>query len=147
RDVLTSESRVAGLLQMLHTNKQYTILESLFFGELHATNAMWKAITRVYDPFATLDPTKQLDHVGLSPVGIGHLFREYFFELDTFLGSPVGHVWLSPGSTVELFEIHTRRVLEERAAEQSIESLKKSDKSLTQEDDLSTAVKEDNRSD
>jgi hypothetical protein len=28
----------------------------------------------------------------LSPVGILHLFREYFFELPTFLGSPVGHV-------------------------------------------------------
>ena len=38
----------------------------------------------------------------LSPIGIIHLYREYFFEFNSFLGPPVGHVWLSPGGTVEL---------------------------------------------
>src|SRR5664279_3786283 len=33
----------------------------------------------------------------LSPVGLVNLFREYFFEFDTFLGTPVGHLWISPG--------------------------------------------------
>ncbi|GAB2979326.1 hypothetical protein [Saccharothrix stipae] len=38
----------------------------------------------------------------MSPVGVIHLFRQYFFELTSFLGTPVGHVWISPGTTVEL---------------------------------------------
>ena len=50
-----------------------------------------------------------MKRVALSPISVVHLFRQYFFELDTFLGTPVSHVWLSPGSTVELIEIHTRR--------------------------------------
>jgi hypothetical protein len=40
----------------------------------------------------------------LSPIGILHLFREYFFELGSFLEPPVGHVWVSLGGTFELIE-------------------------------------------
>ena len=58
----------------------------------------------------------------LSPVGMIHLFRQYFFEFDSFLGPPVGHVWLSPGGTVELIEVSTRRTLTERAYEQAVET-------------------------
>ena len=50
----------------------------------------------------------------LSPIGIIHLYREYFFEFDSFLGPPVGHVWLSPGGTVELIEVSTRKTLTEK---------------------------------
>ena len=44
----------------------------------------------------------------LSPVGLINLYREYFVELDTFLGPPVGHVWVSPGGSLELYEVSSR---------------------------------------
>jgi hypothetical protein len=80
----------------------------------------------------------------LSPVGLVNLFRQYFFEFDTFLGSPSGHVWLSPGSMVELIETSTRRTLVERTAEQSEETTRKTEETLTEQDDVADAVKEDN---
>ena len=52
------------------------------------------------DPLAYIDPN---DRSGvLSPIGFVHLFRQYFFDLGTFLGEPVEHVWLAPGTTIEL---------------------------------------------
>ncbi|MEV4582168.1 hypothetical protein AB0K16_53965 [Nonomuraea jabiensis] len=78
---------------------------------------------------------------GLSPVGLVNLFREYFFEFDTFLGGPVGHLWISPGGMVEVVESSTRRTLVERTAE---ETSHKVEESLTEQDDLADAVKEDN---
>ena len=67
---------------------------------------------RLSDPFLEIDPRDGLHGVSVSPLGIVHYFRQYFFELDSFLGSPVGHVWLAPGSTVELVESSTRRGLD-----------------------------------
>jgi len=148
RGVLAAESRTAGMLALLAEGARHNVLESLFYSGGNTRDALWAALGRVDDPFATIDPTgKLLEQVGLSPIGIAHLFRQYFFELDTFLGTPVGHVWLSPGSTVELIEVHTRRVLMERLVEQSIESIRKSESSLMQQDDLADAIKEENRSD
>ncbi|MDX3383236.1 hypothetical protein PV682_17440 [Streptomyces niveiscabiei] len=80
----------------------------------------------------------------LSPVGLVNLFREYFFEFDTFLGPPVGHLWLSPGGTVEVVETSTRRTLVERTAEQSETSTRKTEEALTEQTDLADAVKESN---
>jgi hypothetical protein len=84
---------------------------------------------------------------GLSPVGLANLFREYFFEFDTFLGPPVGHIWVSPGGTVEVVESSTRRTLVEKAAEVSEEVSRKTEESLTEQDDIADAVKEENSSD
>lgn len=83
----------------------------------------------------------------LSPVGLVNLFREYFFEFDTFLGAPAGHLWLSPGGTVEVIESSSRRTLVERSAEQSAEVTRKSEETLTDQDDVADAVKEDNAND
>lgn len=83
----------------------------------------------------------------LSPVGLVNLFREYFFEFDTFLGVAVGHVWVSPGGVVELVETSSRRTLVEKAVEQSEETSRKVEESLTQQDDVADAVKEDNAND
>jgi len=83
----------------------------------------------------------------LSPVGLVNLFRQYFFEFDTFLGGPAGHLWISPGGTVEVVESSTRRVLVERTTEQSEETSRKVEESLTEQDDLADAVKEDNAND
>jgi hypothetical protein len=80
----------------------------------------------------------------LSPIGIVHLFRQYFFEFENFLGPPVEHVWLSPGSTIELMETSTRRVLQERLIEQMTEALFKAETSSTSQDELSQAIKLEN---
>ena len=81
----------------------------------------------------------------LSPLGIVNLFRQYFFEFGTFLGSPVEHIWLSPGSTTELIEVSTRRVLQERAFEEFTEKILRSETTTTQEDELATAIKDENQ--
>ncbi len=81
----------------------------------------------------------------LSPIGIVHIFRQYFFEFETFLGQPVEHVWLSPGSTTEMIEISTRRVLQERTLEQFIETIQQSEQSTTTLDELSDAIKDENQ--
>lgn len=83
----------------------------------------------------------------LSPVGLVNLFRQYFFEFDTFLGAPAGHLWLSPGGTVEVVETSTRRTLTEQTAEQSEQSVRKVEESLTEQSDVADAVKEDNAND
>ncbi|MEV0384984.1 hypothetical protein [Nonomuraea sp. NPDC050643] len=83
----------------------------------------------------------------LSPVGLVQLFRQYFFEFDTFLGPPAGHLWLSPGGTVELVETSTRRTLVEKSVEQFEETSRKVEESLTEQDDIANAVKEDNAND
>jgi hypothetical protein len=83
----------------------------------------------------------------LSPVGLVNLFRQYFFEFDTFLGAPAGHLWLSPGGTVELVETSTRRTLVEKTAEQAEETSRKVEESLSEQDDMADAVKEENAND
>lgn len=83
----------------------------------------------------------------LSPVGLVTLFREYFFEFDNFLGAPSGHIWISPGGTVEVVESSTRRTLVERTAAQSEDVTSKVEESLTNQDDVADAVKEDNAND
>jgi hypothetical protein len=97
------------------------------------------------NPFDTIDPHKDLDRVGLSPIGLVHLFREYFFELDTFLGVPVSHVWLSPGGSVELVEVSTRKTTVEQTIEASTQVVRKSSTTNVTQDDLSEAVKQDNQ--
>jgi hypothetical protein len=82
----------------------------------------------------------------LSPIGIIHLYRQYFFEFDSFLGPPVGHVWLSPGGTVELIEINTRKVFTEKTFETATETTSRTETSTKTQDELSDAIKDENRS-
>lgn len=81
----------------------------------------------------------------LSPIGIIHLYREYFFEFDSFLGPAVGHVWLSPGGTVELIEVNTRKVFTEQTYESMTETTEKSENEVVRKDEISDAVKDENR--
>lgn len=143
---LQRESTVAGYVLHLKQTKQYEILKQLFYKQDNQL-ANLQQLLSFKDPLDYMDPFKDIARAGLSPIGIVHLFRQYFFEFDTFLGSPVGHVWLSPGSSVELLEVSTRRTLVERMTETSLETVLRSEKSLTEEDELSQAVKEDNKSD
>ena len=83
----------------------------------------------------------------LSPIGLIHLFRQTFFEFDSFLGEPVEHVWLSPGATVELVETSTRRVLTERTFEQTFEELVRRETTDAVDDEIARAVKSENQRD
>jgi hypothetical protein len=145
-DQLNRESALAGFIMYLKANKHFDELQNIFYRP-DKNLARLLALFKFRDPLDYMDPFKDLDRVSLSPLGIVHLFRQYFFEFDTFLGPAVGHVWMSPGSTVELVEVSTRKTLVERTTESSIETVVKSEKSTTEQDELSDAVKEDNKSD
>lgn len=142
---LSRESAIAGFLTYLKENGHTDVLRDLFYRPDTMMHRI-PEVLRFRDPLELFDPFNDIGRVGLSPIGIVHLFRQYFFELDTFLGTPVSHVWLSPGSTVELVEISTRRTLVERYTETFEEAIAKTEKATTEEDEVSDAVKEDNRS-
>jgi len=133
------ESKIAGYLLFLAKHAP-TSLEPLFFETPASALA---ASATVADPLLSFG-ANEYDAI-LSPIGIVHLYREYFFEFDSFLGPPVGHVWLSPGGTVELIEISERRTVTEKSVEQSLETTVKSETDVTTQDDLADAVKEENR--
>lgn len=133
------ESKIAGYLLFLAKHTPGS-LEPLFFT---APASALAASALAADPLLNFGAS-QYEAI-LSPIGIVHLYREYFFEFDSFLGPPVGHVWLSPGGTVELIEISERRALTEKTVEQSLETTVKSETDVTTQDDLADAVKEANR--
>jgi hypothetical protein len=85
--------------------------------------------------------------VVLSPISVVHLFRQYFFELDSFLGTPVSHVWLSPGSSVEMVEIHTRKTVVEKTLETTLDIFNRSETTTTDQEEISEAIKENNQRD
>ena len=154
---LRYESAVAGAVHMLARNKAHAALEKIFYAT-HDAVEQAQTLMRVlnqddpasgYLDLTTMNP-QDLDHVQsvvLSPIAVVHLFRQYFFELDTFLGTPEKHVWLSPGSSVELVEVHTRRTIIEKTLETALEITTSAEKTTTQQDEISDAVKEDNQQD
>lgn len=151
QNLLNQESAIAGALSAMFDQGLFSNLEKFFYAkpvdDPALVNQQIQEMLNQDDPFATFDPKKDIKNVSLSPLGIVHLFRQYFFELDTFLGTPTGHVWLSPGCTVELIEVSTRRVLTEKTIEQSTETTQKLEQSTTDQEEISKAVKEDNRTD
>ncbi len=156
-DQLRYESSVAGTLLYLTQNKQWGQLKQLFYIDkdkslLAAGLLDVLASGSAKDPYLdieNLDPTvrEQLAAVGLSPISVVHLYRQYFFEFASFLGTPVGHVWLSPGSQVELIEVSTRRRYTEQVLETETSLLTRRETETSESDELSDAVRDDNRSD
>ncbi len=147
--LVDKESAFAGTLLALADKGLFAALETLFYSST-PTSTVEDELAKLasfQDPLTTFDPTKQLGDVCVSPVGIVHLFRQYFFELDSFLGIPVGHVWMSPGATVELIEVSTRKSVVEKTIENSLETTRKSETSSTSQDEISEAVKQDNKDD
>ena len=152
RGVAESESRLAAALLNLVENEEHEILQSIFY---FADSQ--KQIARRLDDLRAgkdriipgIDPTDsdQLSGGVISPLGIIHLYRQYFFELDTFLGSPVHHIWLAPGATVELYEIHTRKEVSERLLSRLTETVRTSEQITMVRDELSDEMKEDSSND
>src|SRR6202008_1720186 len=117
--ILQRESVTAGVLAQLNETNSPNQLAMMLAPTAHATFDLAPLVIQ-------LDPAESdMTAATLSPIGVVHLFRQYFFELATFLGPPVQHVWLSPGGTVELIEVSTRRSLVEKTIEQSLESIQK----------------------
>ena len=130
---LQYESAVAGMLLLLVRHENHDALRELFYASKDdvdtatrlARMAEAEDALEAYLDISHLNPRDQehLRSVALSPISVVHLFRQYFFELDTFLGTPEGHVWLSPGSSVELIEVHTRRTTVEKTLETTLDIL------------------------
>ena len=154
---LRFESSIAGSLLFLVQNNGVKALETIFYTAKDRVEQA-KTLARMLESedgaeaflsLSALDPQSQEDlrNVALSPISVVHLFRQYFFELDSFLGTPESHVWLSPGSTVEVIEVHTRNTTVEKTLETALEILTKSEKTTTEQEEISEAVKQDNQQD
>jgi hypothetical protein len=138
-DLFAKECKVAGYLLFLAQHAPSS-LGALFF---QTPTSSLLANAQTEDPLLNFGVNSY--EAILSPIGIVHLYREYFFEFDSFLGPPVGHVWLSPGGTVELIEVSSRKTTTEQTVSTSLETTTKSETAVTHQDDLADAVKEDNR--
>jgi hypothetical protein len=154
---LQYESSVAGSLLHLVRENAFPVLEEMFYAKRDSIEEVQQLIAKTLaddgaEAFLSLETLNPRDRehirsVALSPIAVVHLFRQYFFELDTFLGTPISHVWLSPGSSVELIEVHTRRTIVEKTLEQSLETITQSETTATQQDEISEAVKQENQQD
>ena len=154
---LQYESAIAGALLFLVQEKSFDALRDIFYSIKDNKEKAIELIkmfsaknsAEAFLDIDNMDPQEKehINSVALSPISVVHLFRQYFFELDTFLGIPVKHVWLSPGSTVELIEVHSRKAMTEKTLETTLDILTKSETTITEQDEISTAVKEDNKKD
>ena len=154
---LQYESAIAGALLYLVQKKSFDILRDIFYSIKENKEKAVELIkmfsaknsAEAFLDIKNMDPQEKehINSVALSPISVVHLFRQYFFELDTFLGTPVKHVWLSPGSAVELIEVHSRKAITEKTLETTLDILAKSETTTTEQDEISTAVKEDNSKD
>jgi hypothetical protein len=137
--ILARESAAAGALRRLGAENAPEAIAALMSSPLKPTEMPFNHLVTLLAP-----DNSNLLGATISPIGLVRLYRQYFFEFDTFLGAPVQHLWLSPGGSVELIEISTRRTLIERTLEHAFESIEKSEKSLSIEDELSNAVRSEN---
>jgi hypothetical protein len=130
---LVTEAVIGGTLTYLAQKLPSTLL---------LRGPAWQRVLAFMDPLARFDEADQ--RAVVSPVGVLQVYREYFFELGSFLGPAVEHLWLSPGSSLELYEVHTRRTQEERTVELSFETLSRSETQQTGSDELSDGVSQMN---
>lgn len=138
----TLESQMAGLAGFLAERGQGRLLCDV----MHKDDPK-HSLMRLIDALQFVAPDRsELLQAVVSPVGILHGFRQYFFELDSFLGPPVQHIWLSPGSSVTLVETSSRREYVERFVEQTLEATTATESTTTQQDELSNAVRQENSS-
>jgi hypothetical protein len=153
-NILKAESALSRVLLDLLDNNFISKLDNLFFIESNLNKLTLPELFNYLkeddfqDPFNSFDPHGDIkENVCVSPIGIVHLYRQYFFELDTFLGTPVSHVWLSPGSTVELIETSSRKNISEKITETFSEITKKEESSTTDKEEISVAIKNEDRKD
>ncbi|MEO6202875.1 MAG: hypothetical protein ABIP82_06625, partial [Nitrospirales bacterium] len=135
------ESKIAGYLVFLAQHSPGTLAD--LFYRTPKTAVLHDA--GLVDPLLSFG-ANNYDAI-LSPIGIIHLYRQYFFEFDSFLGPPVGHIWLSPGGTVEVIEVSTRKVFTEQSYESMTETSEKTETEVVDKEEIADAVKDENRND
>jgi hypothetical protein len=151
--VMNSEKMVVDYLNFLHEKKLGREIDRMvsmstnnnFSNQINNLQKFQDTFNK--DPMSLLNLSELKEDLNLTPIGVVHLFRQYFFELDTFLGSPTQHIWLSPGSSVELIEVSTRKIYTEKYVEQNIENITKTENSVTAQDEISESIKENNKND
>jgi len=147
--MLEHESKVAGMLLYLKEKKQFDTLKSLFLKNNSGPfeNLNFHSLGELFFDRTQASIKEKAEAISLSPIGLVHLFRQYFFELDTFLGTPIEHIWLSPAASAELIEVSSKRILTERSTEFSTETLFKSELEKKSDEEMSDLVRENNRQD
>lgn len=139
--IVAQESTIAGLLIQLSEHQLLRDLRRILIAPPARANLdQYAALSRSLDPLAAFDPKKDFDRASLSPIALLHVFRHYYFQLDTFLGDPVEHIWLAPGSVLELIEAHSRRTVAERTSETLFEQTDQREASLSSEEELSERI-------
>lgn len=84
-NALRTESAIAGALIGYVNNKLFGQLKSVFYFSNDVTktplNEVFESLKQsdYKDPYLTFDPKKDIKDVSLSPIGIVHLYRQYFF--------------------------------------------------------------------
>jgi len=140
-DSPTHESVVAGVLAHL-AREAPSVLESL----LIKPKPRWDRVVSFLDPLAAFSTPRGTEQEVLTPIGVLHIFRQYFFDFKAFLGPAVEHIWLSPGSVLEVFEIRRRRTTTERLFERITETLTRSEVETIDRDEISDAMRDENDS-
>lgn len=100
---------------------------------------------------STMMPTQPMasreEGFKLSPIGIMNLYRHYFYDLGTFLGPPVEHVWVAPYSETALIEASSQTSYRFRESETSYEILQAEEEAVTEAKELSDEMQRKTESD
>ncbi len=143
-NILERESVAAGVLSQLQQMGDLPALMSFYLKTTSDLPQPERLIT--YEGFRQMmDPRSSgLANAVLSPVGLVHFFRQYFFELDTFLGPAIEHLWLSPGATVELVEVSRAKRAVQKPGEDPLAASQTGLQAWMIDDELSAAVRAQN---
>lgn len=75
--------------------------------------------------------------LSLSPVGLLHVYQQYYFDLGTQLSPPVEHVWIAPYGSLEMLETYSRSEVRFRERQDFFEADETTDTEQTETNDIS----------
>jgi hypothetical protein len=83
----------------------------------------------------------------VSPVGLIDIYRHYFYDLGTFLGPPIEHLWIAPKSKVELYEFSSKTDYRFIESETSIQIVESKEETMSEKSELSEEMQKDSEQD
>jgi hypothetical protein len=83
----------------------------------------------------------------LSPIGLLHLYREYYYDFGTFLGPSMEHIWIAPRSEVEMREVYSRTDYRFREVEATIEERRATEETTSEADEFSEQILREKQTD
>jgi hypothetical protein len=83
----------------------------------------------------------------LSPIGLLHLYREYYYDFGTFLGPSMEHIWIAPRSEVEMREVYSRTDYRFREVEATLEERRAEEEALSETDEFSEQILREKQTD